>query len=138
MYLHTLAQYLSRFAGRPAVYVEAESPPSSARPDAWPRLVEALGTHSGAGTGAGAGRPIELGTAVHLDLVGVGTIDGVVDYLTSNFVGLRTADALIRFHGRAPIGMTVAVSHHAYGGDLDVTKATQAWKAWLADAFARA
>jgi uncharacterized protein YndB with AHSA1/START domain len=138
MYLHTLAQYLSRFAGRPAVYVEAESPPSSARPDTWPRLVEALSAHSGAGTGAGAGRPVELGTAVHLDLVGVGAIDGVVDYLSSNFVGLRTADALIRFHGRAPIGMTVAVSHHAYGGDLDVAKATQAWEAWLADVYAQA
>jgi uncharacterized protein YndB with AHSA1/START domain len=128
MYLHTLAQYLSHFAGRPAVYVEAESPPSSAQPDTWPRVLEALG--------AGASRPVELGTAVHLDLAGVSAIDGVVDYLSSNFVGLRTADALVRFHGRAPIGMTVAVSHHTYGRDLDVAKATQAWEAWLADVFA--
>jgi hypothetical protein len=128
MYLHTLAQYLSHFAGRPAVYVEAESPPSSARPDMWPRVLAALG--------AGADRPVELGTAMHLDLAGVGPIDGVVDYLSSNFVGLRTADALVRFHGRAPIGMTVAVSHHTYGRDLDVAKATQAWEAWLADVFA--
>jgi uncharacterized protein YndB with AHSA1/START domain len=128
MYLHTLAQYLSHFAGRPAVYVEAESPPSSARPDMWPRVLAALG--------AGADGPVELGTAMHLDLAGVGPIDGVVDYLSSNFVGLRTADALVRFHGRAPIGMTVAVSHHTYGRDLDVAKATQAWEAWLADVFA--
>jgi uncharacterized protein YndB with AHSA1/START domain len=122
MYLHTLAQYLSHFAGRPAVYVEAESPSSSAEADSWPRLVAALG----------AGRPVELGAAVHLDLPGVGTLDGVVDYLTDNFVGVRTADALIRFHGRAPIGMTVAVSHHAYVDDFDTTKATQAWESWLA------
>lgn len=134
MYLHTLAQYLSRFAGRTAVYAEAEGPPSSARPDNWPRLGAALAAHSD----AGAGRPVELGTAVHLDLAGIGAIDGVVDYLTPNFAGLRTADALIRFHGRAPIGLTVAVSHHAYGRDLDVAKATQAWEAWLADVFAQA
>lgn len=128
MYLHTLAQYLSRFGGRPAVYVEAEGPPSSARPDAWPRLAAALGT----------GRQVEPGTAVHLDLVGVGAIDGVVDYVSPNFVGLRTADALVRFHGRAPMGMTVAVSHHTYGRDVDVAKAVPAWEAWLADAFAEA
>jgi uncharacterized protein YndB with AHSA1/START domain len=140
MYLHTLAQYLSRFGGLPAVYVQAESPSSSARPGAWPRLMEALRARAGTGarTGAGAGGPIELGTAVHLDLVGVGAIDGVVDYLDANFVGLCTADALIRFHGRGLIGMTVAVSHHAYGSDLDVTKAGQAWEAWLADVFAEA
>lgn len=134
MYLHTLAQYLSHFAGRPAVYVEAESPPSSTRPDTWPRLVAALGARSG----TGAGRPVELGTTVHLDLLGVGAVDGVVDYLSPNFIGLRTADALIRFHGRAPIGMTVAVSHHAYGTDLDVAKATQAWETWLTDVFTEA
>ncbi|MGH9212198.1 MAG: SRPBCC family protein [Acidimicrobiales bacterium] len=128
MYLNTLAQYLTHFAGRPAVYVEAESP-SSGQPGTWARLLAAFQ----AGTG---GRPVELGTDVHLDLPGLGAIDGEVDYLSSNFVGLRTADALIRVHGRAPIDTTVAVSHHAYGSDLDVRAATQAWESWLADLVA--
>ena len=32
--------------------------------------------------------------------------------------------------GPAPIGVTVAVSHHGYGGDLDATEATDAWEAY--------
>src|SRR5690625_245457 len=43
MYLHTLAQYLKHFAGRPACFVTAEGPPSSATPDSWATLEKALG-----------------------------------------------------------------------------------------------
>jgi uncharacterized protein YndB with AHSA1/START domain len=125
MYLFTLAQYLSHFAGRPATYVEADGPPSSANPDAWPLLVPALGLT----------QPAEPGSVVHIQLAGIGPIDGVVDYLTSNYIGVRTADALIRFHGRAPIGMTVAVGHHAYVNEFDAAAATHAWKSWLGGAF---
>jgi uncharacterized protein YndB with AHSA1/START domain len=125
MYLYTLAQYLTYFAGRPATYVEAEGPPSSANADAWPLLVGALGLT----------QAFEPGAAVHMELTGIGPIDGVVDYLTSNYIGIRTADALIRFHGRAPIGMTVAVGHHAYVDELDAAATTHAWESWLAGAF---
>ncbi|MDQ3947379.1 MAG: SRPBCC domain-containing protein [Actinomycetota bacterium] len=125
MYLHTLAQYLVHFAGRRAVYVEAEGPPASARQDSWPLLAGALGV----------AEPVEPGAAVRFELPGAGPIDGVVDYVTERFVGLRTADALIRFHGRAPIGMTVAVSHHAYREEFDAAAATRAWETWLAAVF---
>ena len=104
MYLHTLGQYLAHFAGRPAVYLEAEAPEPSAKAEAWPRLIAALGLTE----------PVEVGAAVRFDLPGFGAVEGVVDYVTPHFVGLRAPLALIRFHGRAPIGMTVAVSQHTY------------------------
>jgi uncharacterized protein YndB with AHSA1/START domain len=126
MYLYTLAQYFTHFAGRPAVYAEADGPPSSAQPDHWPRLIGALGLAT----------PVEVDEAVRLELPGVGPIDGIVDYVTPTFVGLRTTDSLIRFHGRALIGMTVAVSHHAYTDGFDAKAATHAWESWLAEAFA--
>ena len=51
-------------------------------------------------------------------------------------MGIRTPDALIRFHGRWPLGMPVAVSHHAYAEGVDAAAATKAWESWLADVFA--
>jgi hypothetical protein len=66
-----------------------------------------------------AGGEAEVGKAVHIDLTGVAPVQGVVDYVTSSFIGVRAEDALVRFHGRARIGMTVAVSHHAYVPSLD-------------------
>jgi hypothetical protein len=125
MYLYTLAQYFTYFAGRPVVYVEAEGPPTSAQQTAWPRLVDALGL----------AEPVQLGAAVHIPLPGLDPIEGVVDYVTADFLGVRTSDALIRFHGKAPIGMPVGVSHHAYVEAFDEEQATKAWESWLAMAF---
>jgi uncharacterized protein YndB with AHSA1/START domain len=126
MYLHTLAQYLRHFPGRPAVYAEAEGPPASASEEAWPVLLAALG----------GGRPLALEAEVHLELPGAAPLDGVVDHLSANFVGVRTADALVRFHGRWPLGMTVAVGHHAYAAGFDAGPATEAWTSWLAAVLA--
>jgi hypothetical protein len=130
MYLFTLAQYHAHFSGRRAVYIEAEGPASSATAEAWPVLLSAL-----------HGTP-ELGSEVSIDLPGAGPVRGVVDYVTANYLGLRTADALIRLHGRWPLGMTVAVSHHAYsdsaGGSVDAEATRRAWTAWLDQALAPA
>jgi uncharacterized protein YndB with AHSA1/START domain len=128
MYFATLGQYLTHFAGRPALYLEAEAPPASAEPDAWPRLVAALGLH----------HPVEIGAAVRLDLPGVGPLEGVVDYVTPTFIGLRAPLALIRFHGRARIGMPVAVSQHTYISTFDINRAERGWASWLAGVFAAA
>jgi len=54
--------------------------------------------------------------------------------VTANFLGVRTSDALIRFHGRVPAGLPVAVSHHAYVEGFDEKQATRAWESWLATA----
>jgi hypothetical protein len=123
MYLFTLAQYHAHFAGRPAVYIEAEGPAASSTPAAWPALVGALG-------GASA---VQLDAPVRVSLPGAATLEGVVDYATANFVGLRTGDALIRFHERAGLGMTVAVSHHAYS-QVDPDQTRRAWEGWLTEA----
>ena len=125
MYFATLVEYLTHFAGRPAAYVEAEGPAASASPEAWPALLGALGP----------GPSITVGDEVHLSLDGSFAIDGVVDYVTASFVGVRTADALIRFHGRWLIHAAVAVSHHAFG-PFDPADAAKTWTAWLAGVFA--
>ena len=125
MYFHTLGQYLTHFAGRPAVYLEAEAPPASAEPEAWPRLVGALGLTE----------PVKEGAGVHFDLPGVGRVEGVVDYMTESFIGLRAPLALIRFHGRGRIGLPVAVSQHTYVATFDVESAQRGWEVWLAGVF---
>jgi hypothetical protein len=126
MYFHTLGQYLNHFAGRPAVYLEAEAPPASAKAEAWPRLVTALGLTE----------PVEIGAPVRFELPGVGSVEGVVDYATVSFIGVRAPLALIRFHGRARIGMPVAVSQHTYVSTFDVASAQRGWESWLAGVFA--
>jgi hypothetical protein len=126
MYLYTLAQYHARFSGRRAVYAEAEGPASSATAGAWPVLVAALGT----------GGPPEPGSAARIELPGAASLAGVIDYVTPNFIGLRTPDALVRLHGRWGLGMTVAVSHHAYSDCFDAGATSQAWRAWLDQALA--
>lgn len=125
MYLHTLAQYLTHFAGRPALYLEVEAPPGSADPESWSRLVAALGLSE----------PVKEGAGVRFDLPGVGPVEGIVDYATANFIGLRAPLALIRFHGRAHIGMPVAVSQHTYVTTFDVASAQRGWESWLAEVF---
>jgi uncharacterized protein YndB with AHSA1/START domain len=121
MYLHTLAQYLRHFPGRPATYVEADAPPASADPGAWARLAPALGLDGGA----------TVGDRVHLELDGLAPIEGAVDYVAPTFLGVRTPDALLRFHGRAAIGMPIAVSHHLYSRHVDRAAVEKAWRAWL-------
>ncbi|WP_026359982.1 SRPBCC family protein [Amycolatopsis nigrescens] len=110
MYLHTLGQYLKYFAGRPATYVEAEGPAASADPGAFRLLLDALGLTEFA-----------LGDRVRLTPDGLAPIEGVVDYVVPPvdgqpvFLGVRAADAMYRFHGRAVLGMPIAVGHHFYG-----------------------
>jgi hypothetical protein len=82
----------------------------------------------------GAGSAIELDAPVRISLPGAAPLAGNVDYTTAGFVGLRTPDALIRFHRRAGLGMPVAVSHHAYG-DIDAEQIRRGWEAWLAEVF---
>ncbi|MEW6476740.1 MAG: SRPBCC domain-containing protein [Actinomycetota bacterium] len=127
MYLHTLSQYLAHFAGRPAHYVEAEAPPASADEAAWPRLLAAMGLS----------QPVKEGTGLRFDVPRLGAVEGVVDYVSPTFVGLRAPAALIRFHGRGRIGLPVAVSMHIYvSTSYDVEGAQRAWESWLADVFA--
>ena len=124
MYFATMVAYFEHFSGMSATYIEAEGPRSTASAEGWQRLRSKLSSP-----------PPGLGDAVRIALDG-GPIDGVVDYLTPQFIGLRTNDALIRFHGRWPIGMSIAVSHHAYArthSPLDPEPLVAAWTRWLGD-----
>ena len=126
MYLHTLSQYLTHFAGLPGHYVEAEGPPASADASLWTRLLAAIGL----------AEPVKEGTGVRFDIPRFGAAEGVVDYATETFVGLRAPSALIRFHGRSALGMPVAVSLHVYvSSSYDVEGAQRAWESWLAGVF---
>ena len=52
------------------------------------------------------------GDAVRLTPEGLEPLDGVVDYVRPNFVGIRTADALYCFFGRNAFGGPVALTIH--------------------------
>jgi hypothetical protein len=56
--------------------------------------------------------------------------DGVVDYATDKFLGVRTGDALYRFFGRNAFGGPVGMSIHHFG-DVDVDAASRDWSEWL-------
>ena len=74
-YLHTLGQYLEHFNGRHVTYVGQpssgiEGPESAGAPDAMDTLRAALGI----------GDDAAVGDAVHAQLGGAGSLDGVIDY----------------------------------------------------------
>jgi uncharacterized protein YndB with AHSA1/START domain len=129
-YLHTLGQYLEHFNGRPVTYIGdvpggVNGPESSSRPGSFAAVRRALGVDGAA-----------AGDRVSVDLDGVGSLDGVVDYAEGNFVGIRTADGLYRFFGRDAFGMPVGLQVHLFvdGADKDAIQAR--WQAWLNGLYA--
>ena len=77
-----------------------------------------------------------VGDAVQTRLGGAGALDGVIDYLTPQFVGLRTDDGLWRFFGRNHFGSVVGMSAHVFRDDVDAAAAEAVLKAWLDDVYA--
>jgi uncharacterized protein YndB with AHSA1/START domain len=132
-YLHTLAQYLEHFNGRPVTYVGQpsagiEGPEAAGTPDAMDALRAALGVPADA----------DPGDAVHASLGDAGTLDGVVDYSTPEFLGIRTADGLYRFFGRNHFGSVVGMSAHLFSDGVDAAALEAALKAWLDGVYAYA
>jgi uncharacterized protein YndB with AHSA1/START domain len=130
-YLHTLGQYLQYFKGRPVTYVGQPSdgingPEAAGTPDAMDTLRAALGI-----TDATA-----VGDTVHADLGRSGTLDGVVDYLTPQFIGVRSEDGLWRFFGRNHYGSFVGMSAHVFRDDVDAAVAETHLKNWLDSLYA--
>ena len=123
-YFHTLGEYLRYFFGRPVTFVLAGGPQPSAAAEAWPELLAALGFDG----------PPAAGDEVRL--TGPDPLDGVVDYVRDNFLGVRTADGLYRFHGLAPLNMPVNVGHHVFLPDVDGEKENERWRVWLEEVFA--
>jgi uncharacterized protein YndB with AHSA1/START domain len=130
-YLHTLGQYLEHFNGRPVTYVGQpsagiEGPEAAGTPDAMDALRSALGVSSDAG----------VGDEVHASLGDAGSLDGVIDYSTPEFLGVRTADGLYRFFGRNHYGSVVGMSAHLFVDGVDAAAAEAALKAWLDGVYA--
>jgi hypothetical protein len=125
-YLHTFRQYLQHFSGRPAIYAEAEGPVVSNTPDGFSVVRRAIG--------------ISTDTTQHdrvrLDVPGADPVDGVLDYLNPDFVGIRTDDAMYRFFGRNAFGAPVGISIHQFGTGVDQDKTQLAWQAWLDSLYA--
>ena len=123
-YLHTLGQYLEHFSPRTATYVGGGpgglmGPEASMTPDAFEKLKRELGASS-------EGDRVSLPN---------GGGDGVVDYATDKFLGVRTGDALYRFFGRNAFGGPVGMSIHHFG-HVDVDTATRDWSEWLNGVYA--
>ncbi|VXC21225.1 ATPase [Arthrobacter sp. 9V] len=124
-YLHTLGQYLRYFDGKPVAFTDIQAPASSQTADGFSQLKKALGVESAA-----------AGTAVDVNVDGVGRLSGEVDFSNENFLGLRTADTMYRFFGRnafgAPVGMTV----HEFSGSGDSELTAKTWGAFLEKVYA--
>jgi uncharacterized protein YndB with AHSA1/START domain len=114
-YQHSLGVYAAHFAGRVPAYVSAEGGPSFAA------VRRALGLPDD----VVAGDPVAVAPA------GLDPIEGVVDYATGPFLGIRTADALYRVYGRDRWGLDVGVAHHLFATGADADAATAAWSSWL-------
>ena len=84
----------------------------------------------------GIGDSATVGDAVHADLGAAGSLDGVIDYLTPQFIGVRTDDGLFRFFGRNAFGGVVGLSAHLFRDDVDAAPAEAALKAWLDAVYA--
>lgn len=124
-YNHSLGEYLRHFSGRDPVYVAAAGPEASA-----------VGGFAAMQRALGLPERVAAGDAVRLTPAGIEPIEGVVDYATGSFLGVRSDDALYRFYGRDAWGWPVGVAHHLFAGDADEAAAERAWSGWLAGVFA--
>jgi uncharacterized protein YndB with AHSA1/START domain len=130
-YFHTLAQYLEHFNGRKVTYVGQpssgiEGPASAGTPEAMDALRAALGLAPDAG----------VNTAVDASLGDAGALEGVIDYSTPEFLGVRTADGLYRFFGRNHYGEVVGMSAHLFVDGVDAAAREAELKAWLDGVYA--
>jgi uncharacterized protein YndB with AHSA1/START domain len=130
-YLHTLGQYLAHFNGRTVTYVGQPSsgidgPEAAGTPEAMHTLRTALGLSSDAAAG----------DQVHASLGDAGALDGVIDYATPEFLGVRTDDGLYRFFGRNYFGHVVGMSAHLFSDGVDAAAREAALKAWLDGIYA--
>ena len=123
-YLHSLGQHACHFAGRSAAYVSADGPDASAD-GGFTRLKRALGLPDV----PVAGEPVQLTPE------GIDPIAGVVDYATGPFLGIRTADALLRLYGRDAWGWPAGIANHFFAAGADGEALQRAWSDWVAGVF---
>jgi uncharacterized protein YndB with AHSA1/START domain len=120
LFLHTLAEYVTHFAGRTPVVVTVFSQDGRAWPAGWPALHEAIGLTA----------PAAIGQPVRFSPAGLPPIDGVVYLTNPDVVGVRANDALYRFLGG--YGGPIVLAHQLFGHGIDPARTESAWQAWLA------
>ncbi|HET9722526.1 MAG TPA: hypothetical protein VFR44_01645 [Actinomycetota bacterium] len=85
----------------------------------WERFSGALGIPAEAG----------LDEGVRLTPEGFEPVEGVIDYLSPSFLGVRSDDVLYRFiHAFTGDSM---IGHHDFRPGVDKEAADAAWSAWL-------
>jgi uncharacterized protein YndB with AHSA1/START domain len=124
MYFHKLAEYVTYFSGRFATPIDVTGPEVPDREHAFAVIKAGLGLSGDLADGA----------EVRLTPAGFPPIEGVVDYVSPSFIGVRTPDALYRFI-YSFVG-TVMVGHHLFGDGVDRPAVEQAWRTWLDRLFA--
>ncbi len=126
LYVRTLIAYLTYFRGRTAWPISAYGPPVAD----WERARQVLTAALGLTVGVAEGDPVHCTPAA-----GLPPIDGVVDYVSADHLGVRTADALYRFL-RGFYGSGVVVAHHMFSARPDRAAVAHAWQDWLHHMFA--
>jgi hypothetical protein len=123
MYFDKLAKYLTYFRGRIATPVNAFGPHVGDRDHAWDVFRRGLGLPG----------PVALGDRVRLTPEGLPPLEGVVDYLSPSFLGVRTDDGLYRF--MHTFDASAGLGHHIFVDGLDQQETEQAWASWLTKLF---
>ena len=77
-----------------------------------------------------------VGDEVHASLGDAGSLDGVIDYSTPEFLGVRTDDGLYRFFGRNFYNGVVGMSAHVFVDGVDAAAREAELKAWLDSVYA--
>jgi hypothetical protein len=86
--------------------VEVFGPQVPDRDEAWATYRRALGLQA----------PPALGDAVRLTPEGLPVLEGVVDWLSRDFLGVRTDDGIYRFMHISVFGGPTGVGHHVFDG----------------------
>jgi hypothetical protein len=124
MYLFKLVQYLKHFKGRFAVSIDLSGPQAPDHETAMAAFRRALGLPD----------DVALGDRVKLTPDGVPPIEGTVDHLSKDFIGVLSDDAIYRFiHGF--IG-PMMVGHHIFDEGADKQELEAEWRGWLDREFA--
>jgi uncharacterized protein YndB with AHSA1/START domain len=126
MYFDKLRVYLTYFRGRTATPVSVFGPVVPDRDKAWEIL------HAGLGLPG----PVEVGDHVRLTPEGLPQLEGEVDWLSRDFLGVRTDDGIYRFMHISVFGGPTGVGHHIFVDGLDQAETEGAWGSWLTGLFA--
>jgi uncharacterized protein YndB with AHSA1/START domain len=117
-YNHSLGEYVRHFARRDAAYVSVDGPE---RPGTLAAVLAALGV------------PDDASAGDRVRVTGPEPIEGVIDYRTPAFLGVRAEDSLLRVYGREGWGMPLQVAQHQFAGGAG----EDAWRVWLDEALVR-